>query len=430
MEKLRYKPFPCLRVVCNKCGFEIHTKKKLETDCKHPNENHRYKIVVTIGKTGKKKTKTLETRDYLEATNEVVKFKRLLQAPIIEVLNNTDSKVDLLIDCMAMYIDYLHGNEELYQNRKDVSKSYANDCVRYLKEFKKFLEKDLKLPAEELAVDFVNDKIVSKYCEYIDNMDKSLKTLQKYITTMKTFYNYLIDIKKYDIKNYFTKVTIKGINRTNKKEPKTEIVNFITLYRIIPFVTRENGWTIFKTGCRRNMFRPYLVDGFRLGLLIGRRCTEICYMKWSDIKYNSEAGTGYMIVLDSKSTQLSKTKTEKYAFSPITKQLMELLIELGYEKYKGQDRYIIASDDKSDRKNISKNLSKWFSHFVKFINHDMHLMFKGLRKNYITMLDIHRMGGNIRTEDITGHSNFDVIDNHYLDKAEKSLSISGDDFKL
>lgn len=162
----------------------------------------------------------------------------------------------------------------------------------------------------------------------------------------------------------------------------------------------------------------------------GRRLLEACNIRFSDVKYDRNLGKGYIVVKDRKSTQLSKTKETKYVFVPITKQLLALLIELGYNQYKETDRYIIANDEKSDRKTVAKNLSKGFSHFVKCINSEKHLMLKGLRKNYISKLNNHNKGGGIKTEDITGHSSFGVIEAHYLDKAEKSLSISKSEFEI
>jgi hypothetical protein len=75
-------------------------------------------------------------------------------------------------------------------------------------------------------------------------------------------------------------------------------------------------------------------------------------------------------------------------------------------------------------------MSKGFSHYVKYLNSEKHLMFKGMRKNYITMLEVYKRGGDIKVEDITDHKDFEVIDKHYLDKTVKAMKISGEDFRL
>ena len=94
--------------------------------------------------------------------------------------------------------------------------------------------------------------------------------------------------------------------------------------------------------------------------------------------------------------------------------MYELLLELGYEKYKGTDKYILAPELETDRKDVMPvTLSRAFSHYYDQLNTGKHLKYKSLRKTYITNLSIY-MSGNAKA--ITGHSDDAVIERHYLDK--------------
>ncbi|MBK8875656.1 MAG: hypothetical protein IPN13_17770 [Bacteroidetes bacterium] len=86
--------------------------------------------------------------------------------------------------------------------------------------------------------------------------------------------------------------------------------------------------------------------------------------------------------------------------------------EAGYEKYKGTDHFILATEQ-LDRKSMPDSLSRGFAHFYKQIEPNGNLTFRSLRKTYITGLAIYT-GGNAAS--ITQHGDNDVLERHYIDK--------------
>jgi hypothetical protein len=98
---------------------------------------------------------------------------------------------------------------------------------------------------------------------------------------------------------------------------------------------------------------------------------------------------------------------------PITKSLMNLLLELGYDRMKETVAFIIDRPDGSDINYMMDLLSRSFAHFIKLAT-DRKLEFKDLRKTYITHLTM-ALGTNAKL--FTGHTNDAVLKSHYLNGA-------------
>ena len=109
MERLTYRKFKGLEIRCLKCGKSIHNDNSSFNGCKHPIEKTAYRgIIIKPNSNGKRSTVTLKSRSYDEAIKELIDYRT-------DVYNGIDkftvakqkAKPQLLIDCMAMYIDYL-----------------------------------------------------------------------------------------------------------------------------------------------------------------------------------------------------------------------------------------------------------------------------------------------------------------------------------
>jgi hypothetical protein len=104
---------------------------------------------------------------------------------------------------------------------------------------------------------------------------------------------------------------------------------------------------------------------------------------------------------------------------------MSLLNELGYEKYKDTDKFILAPEIKNERNRVMADcLSRGFTHYYDQLNTGRKLTFKSLRKTYITNLQIY-FSGNGDTKSITGHSDNQVIERNYIDKKEIAKAAQG-----
>ena len=84
---------------------------------------------------------------------------------------------------------------------------------------------------------------------------------------MKTFINWVIDVKDYKIKNPFSNSELSFI----KKEQT--IISKDEFNKLIEVTTEENGWG-YHSGEKRNLFKRWLPYAFRLGLETGVRAEE------------------------------------------------------------------------------------------------------------------------------------------------------------
>ena len=89
--------------------------------------------------------------------------------------------------------------------------------------------------------------------------------------------------------------------------------------------------------------------------------------QWSDIYYEDEEPL-LLLIPDHKYNhkyKLTRPEEIKPNIIPITQEVMELLIELGYEKYKNTDKYIIAAESEIKRnKSMMDLMSKGCNHFL------------------------------------------------------------------
>ena len=185
---------------------------------------------------------------------------------------------------------------------------------------------------------------------------------------------------------------------------------------------------MLSTGENKYHYFPWLKFAIQLGLLTGRRRDEIINFKYSDIKCGSD---GEMLLLESEDQKVNKAKgnfseeSKKLIYIPLTGTLKKLIIENGYEQYKGTASYLLAPEKTSNRETLKNQMSKGFSHFYKLLETDRQLTFKCLRKTYITHLAL-SLGLNARV--VTRHSGDDVLIKHYLD--EKVLSKVAENFEV
>jgi hypothetical protein len=100
-------------------------------------------------------------------------------------------------------------------------------------------------------------------------------------------------------------------------------------------------------------------------------------------------------------------------YIPITKGLMDLLIEMGYHQKQGTNGYILDRETNLGTKYMMTFISRSFAHYIKLAT-KRKIEFKDLRKTYITQIAM-LLGEN--TKMFTGHSNNEVLKNHYIAQA-------------
>lgn len=247
---------------------------------------------------------------------------------------------------------------------------------------------------------------VARFYDWSDNHFGSEKTFNKCLGALKAFFNFLIDVEEIEMKNPFRKYASKP---TIKKNVTTLVKEEFKV--ILDSVGVVSPYTILGgKGEKKNMFRPYLVDGFKLFLLTGGRREEVVELKWSDILITIE-GTKFFKI-GNKKVNRSKKVEDYIKYIPINIDLFDLLNELGYQEKKNTDDYILFPERNVKSTTIMNDISKGFTHYVKQSGIEKSISLKNLRKTYITWVN-HSMGKS--TGLLTSHSGDKVLKDHYID---------------
>jgi integrase len=427
-----------LTVYCYKCLTNVSDVCKETGDvllkCPFGNK-HTFKVYVHVpGSDNKRKTKKLKTGDVNEAIKQAIEFQQKVKENISSELFRNDNKKEsvienentpvLLIHCIARYIGWLQNENVPFQFQRERSSDYLSEFKRSFKTLVTCIREN-RFDLNKFRLDQIDDRVVGTICEYLTEEKKfSNRTFNKYIKHFRSLVSWYSREYNTPIKNCFI-----GVFKQNEAL-NPESISKEEYDALLKIIKPETGIKNYKQGKKRkrNMYQPWLIEGIRLGLETGRRREEIITLKYSDIKDDGE-GNLVIKVEDYKVNRIKNRLTEKvknYIYIPVTESLRSLLDELGYEKYKGTENFILAPEIKSSRTRfMSDALSRGFSHYYDQLDTGKELTFRCLRKTYITNLSLF-MGGNARA--ITKHSDETVIEKYYLDK--QVLAKAAKDFSV
>lgn len=324
--------------------------------------------------------------------------------------------------CKTFYLNYLSNIDVPKHKQRIRSKGYVKDRTLYMNRFEEFFSMSNKT-VRKIKVTQISDEIVGQYYEYLESTTSSNASFNHHLRAIRNFFNYLIDEREYIIKNPYKKVALK-YEGTN---PQT--ISRIEFEQLLEVIKEENGLAVYKNGIRKNMYRPYLRFAYQLALYTGRRTEELVSFKWSNIKCNNDNEPLYIEFVDLKADRQSnfnQSKAIKMVYIPVITQLKELLCEMGYEKNIGQDKYLIETTENVSRKTIMFQLSKSFTFYYRQLNTGKNISLKHLRKTYLTHLQI--LTGNAIS--ISGHSNEQILDEHYLDGIEIAKNVALSNIKI
>ena len=225
---------------------------------------------------------------------------------------------------------------------------------------------------------------------------------------MKTFYNWCIDVKDCECKNPFEKLQL----RFNAKKDKTAITQE-EFKKLLEVITYENG-TAWIGSKKINFYYDWLPIAYRLALETGLRAEEVITLNFNNL-FELKKDVLVFKIINLKvwriQTGEDKNQMEKYVkYVPITASLMQLLIDVGFDKHKDTDRLIIPIPANLKLNYARAIISRSFTHFIKQAT-TRKIEYKDLRKTYITHLT---MALGDKTKLFTGHSNDAVIQNNYL----------------
>ncbi|MDA0779298.1 MAG: tyrosine-type recombinase/integrase [Bacteroidetes bacterium] len=228
------------------------------------------------------------------------------------------------------------------------------------------------------------------------------KTFNKVLTSITSFYKFLIEIEELDIKNPFKncirKQVIKGDNLILTKDE---------FEKIIAAVESKSSFQQTRSNGRRDyLYETWMVNAFKLFLLVGGRREEVLSLKWNDIIQGSK-GVLFFQFRNLKVERLGNKNTPK-KLSPINEDLMKLLKEMGYDKMKGKNVKLIDPENTYTINTIMEKVSRSFTHFRKAAGIETPFTLKHLRKTYLTWV-FHTMGSDTRL--LSSHSSMKVVKN-------------------
>ncbi len=419
MNRLEYKPFKGLEIRCFKCNKTIHNDWKPKNGCRHPISNTAYRAIVIVPGTQKKRySKKLESRTYSEAVKECIDFRTdVLNGMYQKNTLKEQAKPQLVIDCIWMYIDFLADVDVPEHMKKRNSEDYIISTRSHFNTYKQFLEAE-KINTNLFKVTDVDSNHVGKYFSYLTEKSGANYTFNHRVKVMRALFEYLKEEKKYKIENPFKEIKLKP------EKGKDVTVTREDFYALLEIITPTDAVMKIGKSTKRNMYRSWLKDAYKLKAFTGRRDDEIFYMKWNMIHFER----GKPIYIQTPNLKINRLKNQytsndmDYVFVPVIEELEFLLIDLGLQFYRSSNEYIIAPECTS-REAMVTQASKSFTFYWKKLNLNYDIRLKHLRSTYITASEIYsfRQGPKLKQ-----HANYRVTDKHYNDQTKIAEFISKD----
>lgn len=396
--KLPKNPHTGLKIYCHKCKLD------------NPNCNHydiqKYRVRIHIsGTKNKKVTRVLKSRDYKDAVSEAISIEKELKANNYQKVNISCNGNDYsIVDAVIRYNQYLSGNYEFAQHIKNVSKGHKDECIRFCTYFCNSFKGAKNIEITRIVDVTKND--VARFYLWANGHFGSEVSFNKCMGALKAFFKFLIDIEEINMKNpfesYISKKKIKKNVETLTKDEFDSVISVIDTAN--PYVKLGGK------GEKKNLYRFYLKDGFKLFLLTGGRREEVVDLKWSDILITID-GTKFFKI-ENKKVNRQKDTDEYVKYLPINQDLFELLVKLGYNEKKTTSDFILFPERKVKNTTIMNDLSKAFTHYKKEAGITKSISLKNLRKTYITWL---RLALGKDTGLLTSHGGEQVLLDHYID---------------
>lgn len=401
---------------CKETGKPLH-------QCKNKGELQFKSIISVPGTKNARRTKIHKTNNLNEAIPEHYNFKKEVKSEDYkksqdktlstksEAHNQISSRPILLRQVLARYLAWLKNENVPSHIQKERSPEHLKD-IEHILVFLLTTWKENGSPLDRIEITDINDHMVGLVYSAMLKKKFSPRTVNKYRGTYISIIKWYSEEYNVQMRNFFKRIPKEPEN------PQPKGISTKEFNALLARITPENGVKTYKNGVKqtRNLYRPWLADGFRLAYETGGRREEVINLKWSDIKIKD--GIPYIETEDYKRNRIERRtdpKQKKYKYFAITSTLKQLLFDLGYEKYKDTNQFILAPEVKSTRQRVMADvLSRGFTHFYKQLNTGDELTFKCLRKTYITNLGIKFGHGNIKT--ITGHTNDRTIERNYTDQ--------------
>jgi integrase len=393
-------PHNGLKIFCRTC--RVHN-----SNCKHY-DRHTYQVRLHVpGTKNDVKCKNLIAENYKDAVAECIDFERELRSNGFEkakIILSDESNDYNIGNAVVKYRDYMSGESRYAHLKKNLTQGHIDECVRFCWRFIEnlALTKNVKLirPKDIKPVDVSNFYIWAE-----ENYSSS--TFNKCFIAVRAFFEFLIEIENIEMKNPFRKFVPKSVTPSS-----IDIITEDEFNQVLAAVDTFNPFiTLGGKGEKKNLYKPYLKDGFKLFLLTGGRRQEVVDLKWSDI-YSTPQGVKLFIIDNLKVKRMKKNNKECKKYIGINVDLEDFLIELGMNEKIGTDEYILYPNRTSTTKTIMTDLSRGFSHYKEGAGIKKDISLSNLRKTYLTWH--HQVLGD-DTGLVSSHSTTQVLEKYYLD---------------
>ena len=395
-----HNPHKGLKIFCRTCRID-------NPKCKHF-DRQVFRVRIHIpGNSKSIRTKFLIANNYNNAVAECVDFERELKSNGYERMAVTFSQTSTdynIGDAVIKYREYMSGKSKFAHLKKNVSEEHIDECVRYCKKFVENLSltKNLK---RTRPTDILIEDVSNFYVWAEENY--SSKTFNKCFIALRSFFEFLIEVENIEMKNPFRKFVPKSVTPSS-----IDIITEDEFNQVLAAVDTFNPFiTLGGKGEKKNLYKPYLKDGFKLFLLTGGRREEVVDLKWSDI-YSTPQGVKLFIIDNLKVKRMKKNNKECKKYIGINVDLEDFLIELGMNEKIGTDEYILYPNRTSTTKTIMTDLSRGFSHYKEGAGIKKDISLSNLRKTYLTWH--HQVLGD-DTGLVSSHSTTQVLEKYYLD---------------
>lgn len=419
---------PGLYLYCNQCKayYSDDTFNEKTNKCKCWSKNTLvYKAKIHIpGTKNKSRSKILQATNSQDALSQFWEFKSELIKSCYQkhLLVNERTTPYLVTDCMAIYIAFLRNEDVAIHKQKIRTEKHIREVERFFKYFL-FAQIENEIDAAILRFDGINDNIVGNCHRYIlTERNFKNKTYNKFMGVLRIFFNHINDTYNLRLKNPFNGISLK------LAEPIVETITKKEFNSLLEIISEENGITYMpRTKEKKNLYKPWLISAFKLGLYTGRRREEIVKFKFSDIREDEFGNISYLECAHLKVDRAKGANEEAKTYVRISasKGLVSLLMDLGYKQNKGKDIFILAPEETMKRVTMMDLISKSFSHYYNQLGTGKKILFKHLRKTYISAA-YKKYGEKARI--LTKSADLKVVEKNYTDF--KVLLDANDEFNV
>jgi integrase len=444
-KKLPLKKHESLCIYCNKCKKHFFWTQKnekqyggkikmTEPDCgetsnkfsKCPNfEKHKFRSRFHIpGSNMSRVSKTFDVTTYQDAVVKAIEFRKSFMKDTFAVTTepNKIKKTGFLFDVQIEYLNFLDNVDVPEHQKIHRSDKHISEQSKSLEQFNEVLSKK-GINKKVLPIHKITDTHVGYFHSYLTkDHEYANKTYNKKISTLKSFYQWAIETYDLPNKNPFLKVKPRSTKKNNDTITEREYYDLVDPKNMC----KENGEITIgiKRKLKRNLYRDYLKDGIELCLHTGGRREEVVELKWNMIHtLNNE-----MYYIEFNNLKVERMLGDgfndnvKTNIIPITQDLKDLLLRLGYNQCENSDNYILCPDrSNQSTETIMDNISKGFTHFYKRLNTGRELQLKCLRKTYMTYL---KFATNDDMKKLDSHTTDEILNKHYLDASVINRAIS------